>query len=284
MENLEVISSLLGERVLKLESVSGGDIAQAYKLSLKGGTCFLKLLKGSQAKAMLTAERNGLELLGQSGHVRVPEVIDIVSSSNVSLLLLEYLPPSRPGDDHWYRLGFSLAKLHLEPAEAFGHSEQNFIGSLSQKNTPSGDWNTFYSNCRLKPQIDLATASGLMDDGMEGDLLQLLALSNDLMPENLEPSLLHGDLWNGNVHFSNGDFYLIDPAVYYGHSEVDLAMSRLFGGFPPAFYRGYEDANPTDAGSERRLPLYQLYYLLVHVNLFGTSYLPSVREVLRKYL
>jgi fructosamine-3-kinase len=182
-----------------------------------------------------------------------------------------------------YAFGAGLAALHNIHQEHFGWEISNYIGNLPQSNTVHPGWASFYLNERLKPQLKMAVDSGLLrpkDNPGDGNLQEVLkGLFNDT-----SPALLHGDLWNGNYLISHtGEAYLIDPAVYRGHAEVDLAMSRLFGGFGQSFYKGYHSVRPRQHGADEREQIYQLYYLLVHLNLFGNSYRSAVKSILNRF-
>ena len=175
-------------------------------------------------------------------------------------------------------LGRGLAQMHQQGSSGYGWSGPNYIGSLPQQNTPNPDWAMFYAQCRLMPQYSLAVNNGLLRAEEVPEASLMIRRINSLLPE-IKPALLHGDLWSGNFLISStGKPFLIDPSVYYGHSEVDLAMSLLFGGFPSHFYDAYFEISPQVAGFEERVVLYQLYYLLVHLNLFGKSYYRRVIE------
>jgi fructosamine-3-kinase len=196
---------------------------------------------------------------------------------------MEYIPSRSARPEDLARLGEQLAALHQCTADTFGWEHDNFIGSLPQPNRSRPDWPSFYARERLWPQLRMARRAGLLTIAETPELPAIEAVCRDLLP-TARPALLHGDLWGGNYLIAHtGDPVLIDPATYYGHGEVDLAMSRLFGGFGPSFYAAYEAVRPTPAGGEDRNELYQLYYLLVHLNLFGSSYYSGVNRILRRW-
>ena len=173
--------------------------------------------------------------------------------------------------------------MHQHSSEFFGWDTNNYIGSLPQRNTKDQSWVMFYIEQRLSPQFDMARTQGLLSEGEIPSVDKMKKVLGEILSD-VKPSLLHGDLWGGNYLISaKGIPYLIDPAVYYGHSEVDIAMSQLFGGFSSAFYDSYERVMPLDKLSEDRIKIYQLYYLLVHLNLFGRSYFSSVNAILKSY-
>jgi fructosamine-3-kinase len=231
---------------------------------------------------LFRAEADSLRALAATQTVRVPRVLDVADDTTAySFLLLEWLEPGRASGQAWEALGRSLAELHQHRGANFGWSGDNFIGSLPQSNSSRTRWADFWRHERLEPQLKRAEAHFSARDRAQFN--RLFDALEDLLPPGDEDgaSLLHGDLWNGNVHMmAAGSAAVIDPSSYYGHREVDLAMSKLFGGFGREFYSAYEEAWPLKQGAEKRLQIYQLYYLLVHVNLFGASYVPNTRSVL----
>jgi fructosamine-3-kinase len=275
-------------RIADAARVGGGCVSPVARVETgEGDTFFLKwgAVETTQdaPPGMLASEADALKALGAARSVRVPEVIAVEDGGpGAPWLLLEWLEPGPPRPGTWRDLGAGLAALHRNLAESFGWSGDNFIGPLHQENTSAANWPEFWRTRRLEPQLRSAVDAG----HLAGEQARFDRLFNDLdelLEDVSEASLLHGDLWNGNVHIlHDGTPALVDPSVYHGHREVDLAMSELFGGFGREFYEAYEDAWPVEAAyQERRRAVYQLYYLLVHVNLFGGSYVASVRERLR---
>jgi protein-ribulosamine 3-kinase len=208
--------------------------------------------------------------------LRVPEVVAV----GENFLLLEWLERGNASDQSETRLGEGLAALHQHTAPTYGLDHLNFIGSLPQINTPKTTWAEFYGECRIRPQMDIARRNGELSPVLENLLNSVIAKLPDHLPET-RPSLLHGDLWRGNVMtLANGQPAVIDPAVYYGNPEVELAFTELFGGFSARFYTAY---GKLDAGYPERKNLYQLYPLMVHMNLFGGGYTSQVHSVARRY-
>ncbi|WP_445386393.1 fructosamine kinase family protein [Robiginitalea sp. IMCC44478] len=277
---IEHISTSFGIKIKTAIRLSGGDIAEAMQLKTEKGDLFAKVLKGENAFKMLDAEKEGLLAIGRLNCLPAPEVLACSRIPNGAVLLLEYLKPDSPPGD-FGSFGRDLACMHNQQQPGFGWARPNFIGSLPQPNNPHPDWASFYVFERLLPQYQLAVKKGLFQNAWVAEADILLDAIANMTPE-VQPSLLHGDLWGGNYQYSGGRFFLIDPAVYCGHAEVDLAMSRLFGGFPESFYRGYYSLRPQKHGWEKRQQLYQLYYLLVYLNLFGTGYLSAVRQSSRE--
>jgi protein-ribulosamine 3-kinase len=248
--------------------VTGGCIHECYRVSVRGIPCFLKVNESSQADAF-AAEADGLRALRDAG-VRAPEPHAHGVAGAHAYLLMEYLELGTRPD--FAALGRMLAAAHRKPGPRFGWARDNYIGTTPQRNGWADDWSAFWLERRLRPQIELARRNGFA--------VELPALSV-LKKHRPPPSLLHGDLWSGNVGFTADGPVAFDPAVYYGDREADLAMTELFGGFPREFYRAYEEAFPLDAGYETRRPLYNLYHLLNHLNLFGGGYFAQVEGTLR---
>jgi protein-ribulosamine 3-kinase len=229
---------------------------------------------GSAARAdAFAAEADGLQALGQAG-LRVPEVVSHGVEGDEAFIVLEYLELQSKGD--FAALGRMLAAAHRHTGPRFGWHRDNYIGSTPQQNGWCDDWGTFWRERRLRPQLELARRNGF--DLEEKNLLELLA------GHQPPPCLLHGDLWRGNAGFTAGGPVVFDPAVYYGDREADLAMTELFGGFPPAFYASYDEIYPLERGYQERKHVYNLYHLLNHLNLFGGGYLGQVKQTLRLLL
>jgi fructosamine-3-kinase len=279
----DALERTLGVDVARSKSLGGGSINDAYEVSLADGAgLFVKTHRNPPAR-MFETEARGLAWLEEANAVRVPRVL-AVSETAPAFLALELLRPARhrPGFDE--ELGRSLAALHAHGAPSFGLEYDNFIGRLAQSNTPADDWASFYWGQRLEPQIRLAVDRGLLSSRTRARFDTLRGALPELVGPAEPPSRLHGDLWGGNLHADErGAPCLIDPAVYGGHREMDLAMMRLFGGFGPRVFSAYEDAMPLAPGASERVDLYQLYPLLVHVNLFGGSYVGSVERALSSY-
>lgn len=276
----EQLERALGARVVRRSAVSGGDINEAHDVRLSDGRRVFVKTNRSADPAMFPAEARGLDWLRASRALRIPEVV-AVSPAFIALEYLEPAPP-RPGFDD--ELGRGLAALHRFGAPSFGLDHDNFIGRLPQANAPLPTWSDFYRERRLEPQLRLATRSGLADAALRRELERLFARLGELVGPDEPPARLHGDLWGGNLHTDGeGAPCLVDPAAYGGHREIDLAMMRLFGGFSERALAAYAESHPLAAGHAERVALYQLYPLLVHVNLFGGSYVASVRRVLSRY-
>ena len=277
----------LGSALKTTRRLSGGDINDAFEVELGSGVRVFLKTNANAPVSMFPAEARGLEWLRAAQGLRVPEVLAVSSGyqGEPHFLVLELLTPARPVRDFDERLGRGLAQVHRASAPSFGYEQDNFIGSLPQRNHAHDTWADFFWHERLEPQLSRAVAAGRatprMRTGLERLALRLSALLGPVEP----PARLHGDLWSGNLHIDEqGAPCLIDPAVYGGHREVDLAMMRLFGGFGESVFRAYDEVWPLAPGSAERIALYQLYPLLVHVNLFGGGYVDSVERSLARYV
>lgn len=273
----------LGQPIDRITAVSGGDINQARLLHTQKGIFFLKYNTSDEAPDMLAVESKGLERIAASDSIRVPTVIGMDTTAEGAFLLLEYIPSGKANSSFWISFGKALARMHRSRQDHFGLDHDNYIGRLPQSNTPQKDAVTFLIEDRLEPQCRMAVDRQLMSSADWQDANTLFRRLPQLIPAE-SPSLIHGDLWSGNfVVGENSQAVLIDPAVCYGLREMDLAMSLLFGGFDALFYQSYQEAYPLKNDWEQRMDLYQLYYLLAHLNMFGRSYLGSVQRILRTY-
>ena len=271
-------------RIISTEPIGGGDISKTLKLLLYDGTNYLaKFNNFEHGFDMLQTEAKGLKTLGSTNCIRVPEVHNVGVCQHVNYLVIEFISTSRPSQRFWSNFALSLGQLHRQTNHAFGFAHDNFIGSLPQRNTKTKNWPTFYQQCRITPQITMAHEADLLSADHMQKFEKLLQLSEQLFPAE-PPALVHGDLWSGNFLVADDDPVLIDPSIHFGHREMDLAMTKLFGGFDDRFYQVYESSFPLERDFETRIDLYQLYYLLVHLNLFGRSYLSSILNVLNKYV
>ncbi|MFT4664395.1 MAG: protein-ribulosamine 3-kinase [Polaribacter sp.] len=278
------IEKLLGEKTKRLQSVTGGDISDAYLLSTDKENYFLKINESALATALFEAEAKGLQLIGQ--HCHCPEVIHHgpFQNSPGAFLILPYIQSGNKDKQFWVSLGQSLAQLHRVSATQFGLAHDNFIGRLPQSNNHHDNWAAFYAQQRLFPQVKMAFDNKMLSKEDTRSFDRLYSKLNNLCPSE-KSALIHGDLWSGNFMVNKNQLpVFIDPSVSYSHREMDLAMSLLFGGFDPQFYHSYIGSYPLEPGFEARVALYQLYYLLVHVNLFGGSYVNGVKQALSKYI
>jgi fructosamine-3-kinase len=208
-------------------------------------------------------------------------VIGVVETAEYQALLLSFVEPSNTSRQFWETFGIQLAQLHEKSQPRFGLDHDNYIGSLHQRNQPHDYWPEFFIEERLCVQLTLATSNGVSSSLVKKFEVLFKQLPSLLPVE--KPSLLHGDLWRGNLITETRLPCLIDPAVYFGHREVDLAMTQLFGGFDPIFLESYQGVFPLEKGWRDRLDLYNLYPLLVHLNLFGRSYEAKILNILKTF-
>lgn len=272
-----------GLNVKSVKSVRGGDINDAYCLFGNDKKYFLKVNDAKRYPGMFDKEANGLRALEATSKLIVPKVIQTGEADGAQYLILEWLEKGLPKENFWEEFGAMLAEIHKHPQKYFGFSEDNYIGSLPQKNTRRESWSSFYTECRVLPLVRQLVDSGSFS---KQDMLSAEAFCkrlNEIFPEEY-PSLLHGDLWSGNYMVTeNGEPSIYDPAVYYGHREMDLGMTLLFGGFSVPFYEAYKETFPLEKNWRQRVRYTQLYPLIVHAILFGGHYVQSVREILREF-
>lgn len=271
------VETLLGSRVTSHAPVSGGCINEAFHCHLDDGReVFVKANQGCDPRLFET-EAQGLAWLAEAGALPVPKSL----GHSAEVLILEYLPMQRPVANFEPLLGRGLATLHKFGAPSFGWKTNNFLATLVQDNQPEETWSTFYSERRLRPLLRQVIDSGRAPSTWSARFEALFAKMPDIAGSDEPPSRLHGDLWSGNLHQAAGGIpALIDPAVYGGHREIDLAMLQLFGSPGSAFFAAYDEVWPRAAGYQERVPLYQLYPLLAHVALFGGSYVGSCEQAL----
>jgi fructosamine-3-kinase len=229
---------------------------------------------------MFQKEANGLELLHRYCKLIISKVIKAGVCGNQQYLLMEWLEKGSPQKNMWENFGEALASMHKHPQEYFGLNENNYIGSLIQINTPHKDWHSFYAECRILPLVKILFDEGHYSSKDLGAANFFCTKFENIFPKE-DPSLLHGDLWAGN-YLINEDGYatIYDPAVYFGHREMDIGMTKLFGGFDQRFYEAYNKVYPLETGWQKRLQITQLYPLLVHAVLFGGHYIAETKNIL----
>lgn len=291
----EALVSLFGNSIsiIQTDRLSGGDINKAYALHLNNGkTIFMKANAKENIK-FFKAEANCLSAIASTKTINTPEILctgtDNGEEVGYSFLFLDFIEPAEKKSDYWETFAQELAAMHKSETidftnnGKFGFIEDNFIGAKPQKNTTNNSWISFFRENRLMPQFK--AAESFFNEKDFSNITKLLDHLEDFLIEPEKPSLLHGDLWNGNsICGSDGKAWLIDPASYVGHAEADLAMTELFGGFPEAFYNAYREVNPLQSEYEKRRDLYNLYHLLNHLNMFGQSYLNPVKTIIAEYI
>lgn len=268
-------------RFISFEPIHGGSINTTGKLIHDKGVFFIKW--NNHPLDLFTKEKLGLQMLKSANAIKIPQVIGSGRVANQNFMVLEYIKTGNPSTSFWQDLGQGLSSLHRITDTHFGLDHSNYIGLLHQDNKFSSSWVDFFIEQRLIPQVRLCQDKGLLDNTLTTGFERLYAKLKDLLPCE-KPSLLHGDLWSGNILCNQSSTpYLCDPAVYYGHREIELAFTRLFGGFDQKFYEAYNESLPLRPGFKSRIDLYNLYPLLVHANLFGASYLTGIIKTLKQY-
>ncbi len=266
--------------ITAIHPVSGGCINEAYEVQTSEGSYFLKMNSREPAD-FFHKEVAGLNALRSANtELHIPEVISVgdPEPETPGFLLMEYVQTQPQGDAAAF--GAQLARLHGLTRAQFGFSHDNYIGSLLQANADHDRWIDFFCSQRIEPLLKKAIDAGKAEPRLRNHWDRLASRLDQRIPECV-PSLLHGDLWSGNYMYdTEGRAVLVDPAVYYGHPEMDLAFSQMFGGFSAAFYEGYEAVSPLEPGFAERVDIHNLYPLLVHVNLFGGHYANQLQRVL----
>ena len=279
--------------VRSAQGVGGGDVSHAARVVTEGGTVFAKWGIGA-ASQTYAAEAQGLAALagavaGAAGpDLLVPSPLVVVAPEGdvPGVLVLPWIEPGHPAAADWRRFGAALAEMHRQPTPGdgrYGWADDNWIGSKPQQNGWRDEWPAFFGEQRLRAQAAVVRGRGVWDAAWDPLLDRLVARLGEVLPESPPPSLLHGDLWGGNaLATAGGRFALIDPAVYVGHREADLAMTELFGGFAAPFYQGYREAWPLEPGYPERREVYNLFHLVNHLT-HGRAYRQPVEATLRRF-
>jgi protein-ribulosamine 3-kinase len=268
-------------------SLGGGSINRAFRVESSNSKFFCKINSAKKFPGLFQKEQNGLSFLSNTKTIKVPEVIWCGEFEHQQILILEWIEEGLCTKEFWQKFGAQLAALHQSSdggrPTTFGFSENNYMGALPQVNTPSENWVDFFINCRLQPQLELGLNGRLVTMKEVDQFNHLYKLLENIFPVE-PPAALHGDLWNGNyLCDKNSEPVLIDPAVYFGHRSIDLGMTKLFGGFDEEFYDAYHYHFPLPENFEEQAEVCNLYPLLIHLNLFGSGYLSSIRGILKRY-
>jgi fructosamine-3-kinase len=284
------VEELLERKVsqpVTIESFSyagGGCINRGGRLQTSVGTFFIKWNDALKFPRMFEVEAKGLSLLSSTKAIAIPSVVGHADTSQNQFIVMDFIEQGAQSKNYWKQLGQQLAELHKNGSENFGLDHQNYIGSLMQFNDNDSSWVQFFIHQRLAKQVKLAVDTERAEKAWIKKFERLYQLLPSMLPEE-KPSLLHGDLWSGNLMInSQGDPCLIDPAVYYGNREIELAFTRLFGGFENAFYNAYHNAYPVHPEFSNRIDIYNLYPLLVHTNLFGGHYREQVNAIVNSFI
>ncbi len=266
--------------------VSGGSINQSYCLQLSGGEkLFCKINDAVAFPNLFQAEKEGLLALSETGLFKIPAVLAQTELHAKQVLLLEWIDSRPPTAVFFSRFGSALVQMHAIQGPYFGWPSANYMGSVPQQNTPAQTWSEFFITQRLQPLAAKCMAAGLLTNSAHGLLKKLEPVIKNLFSDGEPPVLLHGDIWSGNfLCHATGTPVLIDPAVYWGHRAMDIGLTRLFGGFDAAFYEAYFKNKPNSQTFESQVSVCQLYPLLIHLLLFGKSYLPAINQTIAKLL
>jgi fructosamine-3-kinase len=281
-ELLNILGEKLQVKLTGMKEVQGGDINRTYIVSGDGKKYFLKC-NDAQRPDMFEKEFRGLELLRNAQAIYVPQPLHQGKWNDTTYLVMEVIEKGNADKTFWLDFARRLSALHSNTTQLFGLDHDNYIGSIPQSNKQSASWSEFYSEQRILFLVKSAFDQQKCDRNDTKLADRLCGRLEDLFPVE-PPALLHGDLWSGNYMIGwDGQPVIYDPAVYYGHREMDLGMTLLFGGFDNSFYSHYNESSPLEKSWRERVPLTQLYPLLVHLLLFGGHYYHSVKDVLKKY-
>lgn len=282
----DIISSITGSgvNILSIQPMGGGSINEVQRVLSNKGAFVFKINHSTAFPEMFKKEIAGLQLLRTANEIKVPEIISEGILGDLQYLILSYIQHGAKKENFWTLFGKQLAALHQHHNPLFGLDHDNYIGSLVQQNTFQNNWIDFFILNRLQPQVKSAHAKKLLDATLLNSFESLYKELPSVLPSTTKACLLHGDLWSGNfIADQHGNPVLLDPAVYYGNHEAELAFTGLFGGFDASFYSSYNESSPLAAGYEERFDIYNLYPLLVHLNLFGSSYLHDIKSIVKRF-
>lgn len=260
----------------------GGSINDSRRIESTHGKFFVKINDASPYPKMFEHEADGLAFLSKHSSFEIPKVIGTGVTNDIQWIIMEYIDHAAKRDDFWQQFGVKLAHMHKQTHDMFGYETDNYLGSLPQYNSYKKTWAEFFAENRIAPQLKLAKDAGLASDQMVKLLEKVMTRVDQYFPIE-PPAVVHGDLWTGNFTTNiKGEATIFDPAAHYGHREMDIAMSRLFGGFDARFYDAYNEVYPLEKGWEKRLPIADLYPLLAHLNIFGGTYAYQIMNILRQ--
>lgn len=267
--------------IVNVDNISGGDINQSFAVYNNQKRYFVKVNKANMA-AMFEQEAYALQRITDTQTIACPTVIGLGTTNDYSFLVLEYLAIKKSTHSSWYQFGQELAQMHEASVHGqFGWQEDNFIGLTPQTNQWQSNWRCFFSEQRIGWQLQLLREKSIK----LGNIDHIIdACHKGLLHHKVFPSLVHGDLWQGNLGFCEDKPVIFDPASYYGDREVDLAMTELFGTLPLDFYQGYQSISAIPPGYEKRKHIYNLYHILNHANLFGEVYIDQAQASISRIL
>ncbi|MBF0597108.1 fructosamine kinase family protein [Faecalibacter rhinopitheci] len=264
--------------------VKGGDINDSYRVESYKNKYFLKLNTAQNFPQLFEKEAKGLQTISETELFSTPKIIKHgITNNDFQYLLLEWLDRGEPTLDNWEKFGHQVAQLHQITNDNFGWEEDNYIAIIIQPNQYKSTWEEFYAESRILPMVKLLVDKNVLNSKERKAAERLCLDLINIFPKE-KPALIHGDLWNGNIFPKmNGEITPIDPAVYYGHREMDIAMADLFGGFDESFFNAYNEINPLQDNFEERKPIAQLFPLLVHAFLYEGYYIKDVQTILKKF-
>lgn len=264
--------------------VGGGCINETRKIQFGGQRFFCKINSASKFPQLFVKEASGLKLIAAQNIIKVPEVIDCFETGGQQVLLLEWIDEGERTEGFWKNFGQQLASLHQVSGPDFGLTQNNYMGSVPQSNHPTVNWIEFFIQRRLQPLVSKCLSQNLLSSKHQNLFESLYNRLPDVFENDQKPALLHGDLWSGNFMCNRKSGpVLIDTAVYFGHPSIDLGMTTLFGGFRPGFYEAYNYHSPFPANYREQWEVCNLYPLLIHLLLFGRSYLSQIERTLQHY-
>jgi len=282
MKHQKLLENKLKEKINNISSLAGGDINEVYKIETAKNSYVLKLNRENSFPEMFKKERKGLISIVEA-NARSPKVIDCFNDSGFQFLILEFIKEENITNVFWVNFAKSLAKLHKKQNVFYGLEYDNYIGSLNQINTPKKTWETFFIENRLEPFVKKSFDLKLLQHNHLNSFKNLYNSLSEILPKE-NPSLVHGDLWSGNFICGKDQTpYFIDPAIYFGNREMDIAMTQLFSGFDNFYLNYYNEIYPLEKGWKERINIHNLYPRLVHLILFGNSYLSGIENVLKKF-
>ncbi|MBC7384286.1 MAG: fructosamine kinase family protein [Bacteroidia bacterium] len=282
----KAIEKVLGKQthLYGLHHVGGGFINQTYKAITSMGTYFIKVHASDGFTKLFEKEIHGLQILKQANSIAIVDKVGVCEYEKFSFLILEWVETAPQHPHFWSILGKGIAKMHQCKNRFFGFSEDNYLGSLVQPNNRSSSWGQFFVKHRIMPQVKIAIENNYFTNHTIDLFEKYYSVAETIFPLE-DPSLLHGDLWLGNIMTNaEGLPCLVDPAAYYGHREMDIAMTYFVGNFEPEFYEAYHSVYPLKPDWESRKDFGLMYYQLAHLNLFGDSYLPMVEANLNRWV
>jgi fructosamine-3-kinase len=271
-------------KVYSLHHLGGGEVNQSYKVVSDKGVYYVKTHPSKQFPKYFEKERNGLLAISKTQCIDVCKPIGILELGVQSFLVLEFIESAAPQKDFYAQLGEGLAKMHQTSNRYFGYSEDNYLRQGVQINHRMSSWSEFFIKYRLLNNIKIVTDKYHLSIETLRLFEKFIEFVEYAFPEE-PPAFLHGDFWKEHV-LSNaeGKPCLLNPSVYYGHREMDIAMTKLVGTFPPEFYEAYQGVYPLQADWEIRLDFCKMYYHLVHFNIYGQAYFPSIQALLNKWV